>query len=80
MLCAGITTYQPVKMGGAGPGKKVAIVGIGGLGHLGLQVCICSLTENTLHGLVVVIERCPNPLAPVVGSCSGCGNVCDQSF
>jgi len=37
MMCAGITTYNPVKMGGAGPGKKVAIVGIGGLGHLGLQ-------------------------------------------
>ncbi|KAH9816586.1 zinc-binding alcohol dehydrogenase [Melampsora americana] len=37
MMCAGVTTYNPVKMGGAGPGKKVAIVGIGGLGHLGLQ-------------------------------------------
>lgn len=34
----GITTYNPVKVGGAGPGKNVAIVGIGGLGHLGLQV------------------------------------------
>ncbi|KAA1076799.1 hypothetical protein PGT21_019498 [Puccinia graminis f. sp. tritici] len=37
MMCAGITTYNPVKSGGAGPGKKVAIVGIGGLGHLGIQ-------------------------------------------
>ncbi|KAH9458705.1 hypothetical protein MJO28_005788 [Puccinia striiformis f. sp. tritici] len=37
MMCAGITTYNPVKNGGAGPGKKVAIVGIGGLGHLGIQ-------------------------------------------
>ncbi|KNZ64482.1 hypothetical protein VP01_1023g5 [Puccinia sorghi] len=33
----GITTYNPIKTGGAGPGKKVAIVGIGGLGHLGIQ-------------------------------------------
>ncbi|MBW0495954.1 hypothetical protein O181_035669 [Austropuccinia psidii MF-1] len=37
MMCAGITTYNPIKSGGAGPGKNVAIVGIGGLGHLGLQ-------------------------------------------
>ncbi|KAG0148213.1 hypothetical protein CROQUDRAFT_670034 [Cronartium quercuum f. sp. fusiforme G11] len=37
MFCAGVTTYNPIKGGGAGPGKKVAIVGIGGLGHLGLQ-------------------------------------------
>ncbi|POW22886.1 hypothetical protein PSHT_00683 [Puccinia striiformis] len=37
MMCAGITTYNPVKSGGAGPGKKVAIVGIGGLGHFGIQ-------------------------------------------
>ncbi|PLW46471.1 hypothetical protein PCASD_06300 [Puccinia coronata f. sp. avenae] len=37
MMCAGITTYNPIKSGGAGPGKKVAIVGIGGLGHLGVQ-------------------------------------------
>lgn len=37
MMCAGITTYNPIKTGGAGPGKNVAIVGIGGLGHLGIQ-------------------------------------------
>ncbi|WAR63241.1 hypothetical protein PtB15_18B323 [Puccinia triticina] len=37
MMCAGITTYNPVKTGGAGPGKKVAIAGVGGLGHLGIQ-------------------------------------------
>ncbi|KAI5455768.1 NADP-dependent alcohol dehydrogenase [Mariannaea sp. PMI_226] len=33
MLCAGITVYSPLKSWGAGPGKKVAIAGIGGLGH-----------------------------------------------
>ncbi|CAK4145131.1 unnamed protein product [Aphanomyces euteiches] len=37
MLCAGITTYSPLKVHGAGPGKKVGVVGIGGLGHLGIQ-------------------------------------------
>jgi len=36
MLCAGLTTYSPLKRLGAGPGKKVAIVGLGGLGHFGL--------------------------------------------
>jgi uncharacterized zinc-type alcohol dehydrogenase-like protein len=37
LLCAGITVYDPLKHFGAGPGKKVGIVGIGGLGHLGLK-------------------------------------------
>ena len=37
MLCAGITVYSPLKRFGAGPGKKVGIVGIGGLGHYGVQ-------------------------------------------
>ncbi|KEI39423.1 uncharacterized protein L969DRAFT_87381 [Mixia osmundae IAM 14324] len=37
MMCAGVTTYSPLVRFGAGPGKKVAIAGIGGLGHLGLQ-------------------------------------------
>eukprot|EP00029_Vermamoeba_vermiformis_P011410 TRINITY_DN626_c0_g1_i1.p1 TRINITY_DN626_c0_g1~~TRINITY_DN626_c0_g1_i1.p1 ORF type:complete len:348 (-),score=75.36 TRINITY_DN626_c0_g1_i1:42-1085(-) len=37
LLCAGITLYDPLKHFGAGPGKKVGIVGIGGLGHLGLK-------------------------------------------
>lgn len=37
MLCAGITVYSPLKRFGAGPGKKVGIVGIGGLGHYGVM-------------------------------------------
>lgn len=37
LLCAGITTYSPLKHWNAGPGKKVAIVGMGGLGHLAIQ-------------------------------------------
>jgi uncharacterized zinc-type alcohol dehydrogenase-like protein len=38
LLCAGITTYSPLRHWGAGPGKKVGIVGIGGLGHMGIKI------------------------------------------
>ncbi|KAF9577009.1 hypothetical protein BGW38_008075, partial [Lunasporangiospora selenospora] len=37
LLCAGVTMYAPLKAYGAGPGKTVGVIGIGGLGHLGLQ-------------------------------------------
>ncbi len=37
LLCAGITTYSPLKHWQAGPGKKVGIIGLGGLGHMGLK-------------------------------------------
>ncbi|MCJ1346414.1 hypothetical protein MMC31_004630, partial [Peltigera leucophlebia] len=36
MLCGGITLYSPLKQNGCGPGKKVGIVGVGGLGHFGI--------------------------------------------
>ena len=38
LLCAGITLYSPLKHWGAGPGKTVGIVGIGGLGHMGIKI------------------------------------------
>ncbi|MGN6619289.1 MAG: NAD(P)-dependent alcohol dehydrogenase [Ilyomonas sp.] len=38
LLCAGITTYSPLKHWNIGPGKKVGIVGIGGLGHMGVKL------------------------------------------
>lgn len=38
LLCAGITTWSPLKHWKAGPGKKVGIVGIGGLGHMGIKL------------------------------------------
>lgn len=38
LLCAGITLYSPLKNWGAGPGKRVAIVGMGGLGHMGVKI------------------------------------------
>jgi propanol-preferring alcohol dehydrogenase len=37
LTCAGVTTYKAVKVGGVAPGDRVAIFGIGGLGHLALQ-------------------------------------------
>ena len=37
LLCAGITTYSPLRHWGVGPGKKVGIVGLGGLGHMALK-------------------------------------------
>lgn len=38
LLCAGITTYSPLKHWGVGPGKKVGIVGLGGLGHMAVKI------------------------------------------
>ncbi|WP_422933234.1 NAD(P)-dependent alcohol dehydrogenase [Sinomonas sp. P47F7] len=38
LLCAGITLYSPLKTWEAGPGKQVAIVGMGGLGHMGVKI------------------------------------------
>jgi len=38
LLCAGITLYSPLMHWHAGPGKKVAIVGLGGLGHMGVKL------------------------------------------
>src|SRR6185312_16023891 len=38
LLCAGITTYSPLKHWGAGQGKKIGVVGLGGLGHMGVKL------------------------------------------
>ncbi|CAO2650989.1 Nn.00g092860.m01.CDS01 [Neocucurbitaria sp. VM-36] len=54
MLCAGLTTYSPLKRLGAGPGKKVAIVGLGGLGHFGV------LWSVALGAETYVISHSPN--------------------
>lgn len=37
LMCAGVTLYSPLKEWGAGPGKKVGIIGLGGLGHMGVK-------------------------------------------
>jgi len=38
LLCAGITTYSPMRHWGVGKGKKVGVVGLGGLGHMGVKI------------------------------------------
>ncbi|MFE7224163.1 NAD(P)-dependent alcohol dehydrogenase [Nocardioides sp. NPDC057577] len=48
LLCAGITTYAPLKKWGAGPGKRVAIVGLGGLGHMGVKLAHAMGAEVTV--------------------------------
>lgn len=48
LLCAGITTYSPLRHWGAGPGKKIGIVGLGGLGHMGVKIAHALGAEVTL--------------------------------
>jgi uncharacterized zinc-type alcohol dehydrogenase-like protein len=38
LLCAGITTYSPLRRWGAGPSKRIGVIGLGGLGHLGVKL------------------------------------------
>ena len=48
LLCAGITTYAPLRHWGAGPGKKVAVVGLGGLGHMAVKIAHAFGAEVTV--------------------------------
>ncbi|MFJ9623895.1 NAD(P)-dependent alcohol dehydrogenase [Streptomyces sp. NPDC101181] len=48
LLCAGITTFSPLKRWGAGPGKKVAVIGLGGLGHMGVKIAHALGAEVTV--------------------------------
>ncbi|MFF3212172.1 NAD(P)-dependent alcohol dehydrogenase [Streptomyces sp. NPDC002886] len=48
LLCAGITLYSPLKHWQAGPGKQVAIVGLGGLGHMGVKIAHALGAEVTV--------------------------------
>jgi uncharacterized zinc-type alcohol dehydrogenase-like protein len=51
LLCAGITLYSPLIHWKVGPGKKVAIIGLGGLGHIGVKIA------HTLGAEVTVLSR-----------------------
>jgi uncharacterized zinc-type alcohol dehydrogenase-like protein len=48
LLCAGITTYSPLRHWGAAPGKKVAVVGFGGLGHMAVKIAHAMGAEVTV--------------------------------
>jgi len=48
LLCAGITLYSPLKHWGVGPGTRVAIVGLGGLGHVGVKIAAALGAEVTV--------------------------------
>lgn len=57
LLCAGITTYSPLVHWKAGPGKAVAVVGLGGLGHMGVKIA------HAMGADVTVISRTNNKKA-----------------
>src|SRR5687767_7972008 len=48
LLCAGITMYSPLRTWDAGPGKRVAIIGMGGLGHMGVKIAAALGAEVTV--------------------------------
>lgn len=54
LLCAGITTYSPLRRHGIGKGKKVGIVGLGGLGHMAVKIA------HAMGGNVVVFTTSPS--------------------
>lgn len=60
LLCAGITTYSPLRHWKVGPGKKVGIVGIGGLGHMGVKLA------KAMGAYVVVITTSASKTADAI--------------
>jgi uncharacterized zinc-type alcohol dehydrogenase-like protein len=48
LLCAGITTYSPLKFAGVKPGMKVAVVGLGGLGHMAVKFAVAFGADVTV--------------------------------
>jgi uncharacterized zinc-type alcohol dehydrogenase-like protein len=60
LLCAGITTYSPLRHWKVGPGQKVGIVGLGGLGHMGVKFA------HTLGAHVVLFTTSPGKAADAV--------------
>lgn len=54
LLCAGITTYSPLRQWKVGPGKKVGVVGLGGLGHMAVKIA------NAMGAKVVLFTTSPD--------------------
>ena len=57
LLCAGITTYSPLRHWGAGPGTKVAVVGMGGLGHMAVKIAHAMGAEVTVLSQTMSKEK-----------------------
>src|SRR5207248_4751009 len=57
LLCAGITTYSPLRHANVGAGQKVGVVGLGGLGHMGVKLA------SAFGANVVVFTTSPNKAA-----------------
>ena len=82
LLCAGITTYSPLREFGAGPGKRVGVVGLGGLGHMavklaramGAEVSLFTTSPNKaddarrLGATDVIVSRDPEHMARAANS------------
>jgi alcohol dehydrogenase (NADP+) len=71
LLCAGITTYSPLRHWHAGPGKTVGIVGLGGLGHMGVKIA------HALGAHVVLFTTSPSKVED--GKRLGADEVCISS-
>lgn len=48
LLCAGITVFSPLRHWKAGPGRRVAVIGLGGLGHMGVKLAAAMGAEVTV--------------------------------
>jgi len=82
LLCAGITTYSPLRHWKVGPGKKVGIVGLGGLGHMGIKFAhsfgahvVCFTTSagkiadaKRLGADEVILSTSPEEMAKATGT------------
>lgn len=82
LLCAGITTYSPLKRFKVGPGQKVGVVGLGGLGHMAVKIAKAMGAEVTIFSTSpskekdaqalgadhFVVTRDPANLAPLAGT------------
>ena len=82
LLCAGITTYSPLKRFNVGPGQKVGVVGLGGLGHMGVKLAASMGADVTVFSTSpgkdadarslgahhFVVTRDPENLVPLAGT------------
>ncbi len=82
LLCAGITTYSPLRRYNVGPGKKAGIIGLGGLGHMGVKLAASMGADVTVFSTSpgkeedaralgadhFVVTRDPANLKPLVGT------------